>query len=345
MALRLPEKQLSNDAIQRKTPRDNTQMIMQAMGNNPYARAIDQITPVIANALQMRAQLRQQAQEAAAVSKSLESGVISSDVGDPNTMLKIYEAQTNRSKIRPDLPPIYLRPNKSGGFLDAITGEPVLEVDPNRKYQVLQGEGDQERISGNLEIRKQTRLDKNTQALSKRIEDLGVPEAITQFETLNRLIPKEGEIPGFGVVAGSFPSVMLSPEGRSIRQSVAALQNVKIKDRSGAAVTPPEFVRLKEEFGTGKLKTPEQLRQGLDQALMAYRERTRNALAGFDNETRREYLSRENVVDPLSILSSYGFGGIQTNQGIQQTGQGVQSAPVVGGTFNGSKVIGVRKIK
>lgn len=102
MALRLPEKQLSNDAIQRRVPRDNSQMIMQAMGNNPYARAIDQITPVIANALQMRAQLRQQAQDAAAVSKALETGVISPDIRDPNVMLNIYEAQTARSKIRPE---------------------------------------------------------------------------------------------------------------------------------------------------------------------------------------------------------------------------------------------------
>ena len=91
--------------------------------------------------------------------------------------------------------------------------------------------------------------------------------------------------------------------------AVQGLQNVKIKDRSGAAVTPPEFVRLAQELGTGKFKTDDELRQGLNQALSSYRERVRNVMAGFDDETKDAYLSREGVENPLEVLSGFDFGG------------------------------------
>lgn len=309
--------------------------IIAVKGRNPIGESLPMFGKVISDAMVQRAQLRQMGAQTAAIERAMGSNPGSLSGMEPEQAMTFAKLQNEMNlqamkRQEKELPPIYISPNQAGGFSDAFTGEAIVSPDPSRKYQLFQDQTAQnERTFGNLEVRKQQRLDKNTQALSKRIEDLGVPEAITQFETLNRLIPKEGEIPGFGMVAGSVPSVMLSPEGRSVRQAVAALQNVKIKDRSGAAVTPPEFVRLKEEFGTGKLKTSEQLRQGLDQALMAYRERTRNALAGFDDETRSEYLGRENVVDPLAVLSSYSFGGLPTNQGRQQPGQGVRSAPVI----------------
>ena len=326
--------------------------IISVKGRNPVGESLPMFGKVLSDAMVQRANLIKMGQQTAAIERAMGAAPGSLNGMDAEQGLEFAKMQNELQKEamkrqQQELPPIYITPNSNGGFSNAFTGEQIRAQDPTRKYQLFQDQSAQnERISGNLEVRKLQRLDKNTQALSKRIEDLGVPEALTQFETLNRLIPKEGAIPGFGMVEGSVPSFLLSPEGRSIRQSVAALQNVKIKDRSGAAVTPPEFVRLREEFGTGKLKTEQQLRQGIDQALMAYRERTRNALAGFDNETRSEYLNRENVVDPLAVLSSYSFGGLQMNNKTQPSeNQEQSSVPAVGGTFNGQKVVGVRRVR
>lgn len=193
---------------------------------------------------------------------------------------------------------------KGEGFINPLNGEPIV-YDPTKKYQVINDPS----TNPNLGIREETLLAKNTQTLAKRIEDMGTPEAITQFKTISSLIPKEGNVPGYGRAESLVPSFLLSDEGRALRQAVQGLQNVKIKDRSGAAVTPPEFVRLREEFGTGKLKTVEQLRQGLNQAVSAYRERVRNAFAGFDENTKSEYLSRNQMDNPLDTLSSFDFGG------------------------------------
>lgn len=183
-----------------------------------------------------------------------------------------------------------------------------------------------ESMNENLNARKETLSARNTQALSKRIEDLGVPEAITQFQIIAQLIPKSGDVPGFGPMESLVPGMIAGDDARALRQAVQALQNVKIRDRSGAAVTAPEFVRLREEFGTGKFKTEEQLRQGLNQAVAAYRERVRNAMAGFDDETKSEYLSRDNIANPLDVLSSFDFsaGSGAVSSGKNWAGSGIK---------------------
>lgn len=313
MGVQLPQKNLSNDEIKRRQFVDNSQAMISVRGNNPYAKAIDQLAPIIANALIQRQQMKEQARQAALVRESLAKGAVSEGIENPSTILDTYKAISNRSK------------QDGVGKRSYTVLETEFRKDPE-KYRLLESSGvdlkiikddspeESARIFGNLEVRKQQRLDKNTQALSKRLEDIGTPEAITQFDTLSKLIPKEGDVPGIGVVEGSLPSYMLSPEGRAVRQAIATLQNVKIKDRSGAAVTVPEFERLREEFGTGKFKTVAQLRQGLDQALKAYTERTRNTLSGFDKETKDAYFERENTINPLSVLSSYSFGSALSNK-------------------------------
>lgn len=160
-----------------------------------------------------------------------------------------------------------------------------------------------------LQEREDERGDKRVERFSKTVEDLGVPEAITQFRTLQNLLPAVGEdIPGIGVWDGNIPELLISQKGKDIRQAVQALANVKIKDRSGAAVTPQEFTRFLSEFGQGNFKTEQQLRNGLQQALKAYGERTRNAYAGFDKSVRSQYHENQGVDDYLTTLDSINFG-------------------------------------
>lgn len=148
------------------------------------------------------------------------------------------------------------------------------------------------------------------QKFSKSIDDLGIPEAVTQMKTLSSLLPKPGgDIPGVGVVDSLKPDLLAGDKARAIRQAVAGIQNIKIKDRSGAAVTPPEFVRLAQEFGSGRLKTEDQFRQGLQTALNTYRERLRNTFAGFTPEVRGAYFQNQDIDDYLKTLEGYSFGG------------------------------------
>lgn len=66
MALRLPESRQS-EAPRPQRRKVDTEAILRVMGNNPYAQAIDNITPVLSEALKQRAQARKMAQQQAAL--------------------------------------------------------------------------------------------------------------------------------------------------------------------------------------------------------------------------------------------------------------------------------------
>lgn len=242
---------------------------------------------------------------------------------DPINFLRERASRKNETKIKVRLSEVI--PN--------ITPELDRELDLS-EGQVLQLQGALDRrdqakaLAQEREIARQERaqqarerqegmtsrnVDLQVQKFSKNVEDLGIPEAVTQFKAIQKLIPKEGDIPGFGMAEGLVPGFAASESARAARQAVAALQNVKIKDRSGAAVTPPEFERLKEEFGSGKFKTEAQLRQGIQQAVSAYRERLRNAFAGYRPEIRGQYFENQNIDDYLQTLDAINFGGVQSS--------------------------------
>jgi hypothetical protein len=65
MAIRLP--QYRSSGAPRYSQSDDTQLILQTLGQNPYARAIEDLTPLISQALQRRAELKRQSSEIAAL--------------------------------------------------------------------------------------------------------------------------------------------------------------------------------------------------------------------------------------------------------------------------------------
>lgn len=197
--------------------------------------------------------------------------------------------------------------DQNGNAFDVFTRKPITERVQGVTYKNV-ALPTTARSDAN-EFKQQKRIDDNTLKLSRALDSVGGIEAITQFKTISEIIPKSGDIPGYGAAESLVPNALAGKEARSLRMAVQGLQNVKIKDRSGAAVTPPEFVRLAQELGTGKFKTDDELRQGLNQALSSYRERVRNVMAGFDDETKNAYLSREGVENPLDVLSGFDFGG------------------------------------
>jgi hypothetical protein len=105
---------------------------------------------------------------------------------------------------------------------------------------------------------------------------------------VNELLSKTGNIPGFGT--GAFlPDVLVGAQGREVRQLVQTLTNITLKDRSGAAVTTPEFERLKKELGTSLGKTDQDLIRGLVNFRKGLTSVVNSALGGMDEQDLNRY--------------------------------------------------------
>lgn len=89
---------MSDDVLRPRPPVDNTRDIVAIRGNNPYARAIDQLAPIIANALIQRQQMKEQAKNAALVRQSIEQGRVAEGITSPETMLDTYKAIAPRDR-------------------------------------------------------------------------------------------------------------------------------------------------------------------------------------------------------------------------------------------------------
>lgn len=174
-------------------------------------------------------------------------------------------------------------------------------------------------------------LDKKVTAFSTQLDKTNIP----QFESLLSDIEadiarfQKGDIPGYGPVSGNLPQFMLTREGQMLRQKIAQLQNLTLKDRSGAAVTNQELQRLLNEIGTGVFSTDDQLRSGLANVRRNLDAVKRNVVAGVDEATLREYQAR---------------GGLPLTRGEPPKGASTSTTSetrkvVRTGTFNGRKVV------
>ncbi|MBB4226025.1 hypothetical protein [Variovorax guangxiensis] len=140
-------------------------------------------------------------------------------------------------------------------------------------------------------------LEKKVTAFSTQLDKTNIP----QFEALLGDIEAEvskysqrGDIPGYGAT-GSLPQFLLSSEGKELRQKIAQLQNLTLKDRSGAAVTNQELQRYLNEIGTGAFANDKQLLTGLAQVRRNLNAVKQNVVAGVDDATLNEYQQRGGI--------------------------------------------------
>lgn len=162
-------------------------------------------------------------------------------------------------------------------------------------YQQIQVDLANQRLDEAKEAKKTKQdenIDKKVTKYSETLEKTNVPKAVSQLESVYSKLPPKGDVPGYGLVEGRFPDLAAGEKGRDLRQTVMALFNIELKDRSGAAVTDTELQRLKDEFGSGAWKTEDQLRKGIALYQARLKEVIRNIEAGVDPEASSEYIKR-----------------------------------------------------
>jgi hypothetical protein len=136
------------------------------------------------------------------------------------------------------------------------------------------------------------RVDKKVTAFSAQLDKTNVPQFESLLSDVEADIAKVKDIPGYGGIMGNLPTYLQSEEGRALRQKIATLRNLTLKDRSGAAVTNQELSRLLEELGTGMLKSDADLKRGLAGVRKNLDAVKQNVVAGVDDATLNEYQQR-----------------------------------------------------
>lgn len=137
---------------------------------------------------------------------------------------------------------------------------------------------------------------------STQLEHTGIPQADQTLSTIEGIMSKypPGKLPGYGRVEGLLPSSALSEDGQVLRQAVAQLANVNLKQRSGAAVTAQEYTRFKNELGNSTFMPEERIRQGIGQMRSLVEAQKKNAQAGVSDEVLNAYEGSGGM--PLSYL-------------------------------------------
>ena len=156
-----------------------------------------------------------------------------------------------------------------------------------------------ESIGGKMVLAKPPTI---TSKESDRLKDVrdavvksGAADTVTAMnqaeEDILRELNKTGNIPGFG--SGRFlPDILVGQTGRNIRASVQKLMNITLKDRSGAAVTEQELLRLQKELGVAMGRTDQDLIQALVNFRKQLNSSTGVALGGIDEKDLNTYFEK-----------------------------------------------------
>ena len=163
--------------------------------------------------------------------------------------------------------------------------------------------------------KEQIRQEKQVESIGKFVEKTGISEARGALDMATSLIDEmkgvkgdggkegKGDIEGYGLWDSKLHDTLTSKKGVQLRQAVNNLFNVKLQQRSGAAVTINELNRLKAEFGAGMWNTESALISGLRQYKKLLSDYTRNVGSSFPKDARKLYESRSGmsfgVTDPL----------------------------------------------
>lgn len=187
--------------------------------------------------------------------------------------------------------------NISQVYTDPTTGN-LIKVDRRDSNQ-----NNNEIVSkGN---KQEERLETRVTDLSEALEKSGILEMSGIFNLVDKqILQTEGDIPGIGGT-GKVPAILLSTEGLKNRQLLSQLQNITLKNRSGAAVTAPEFDRLKTELGTGVISGDREVKNALIRMKQLFDDHTKKVRAGYSDEVNALYDKRVNLPAGGSLRLKY----------------------------------------
>ena len=99
----------------------------------------------------------------------------------------------------------------------------------------------------------QSSVDERMQKIGKAVKDSKLQEADDALRELENYIvqlKREGyeNLPGIGFIQGKVPGPLVSKQGLKLRALLSKYENITLKARSGAAVTPSEFTRVQSEL-------------------------------------------------------------------------------------------------
>ena len=102
-------------------------------------------------------------------------------------------------------------------------------------------------------------VDDRMQKLGNAVKESKLQEADDALREIENYIAelfRQGytNLPGIGTAQGRVPGIALSDEGAKLRALLAKYENITLKVRSGAAVTPSELLRVQNELA-GAIKT------------------------------------------------------------------------------------------
>ena len=192
--------------------------------------------------------------------------------------------------------------HEASGTLVDLMNEQIKKIGKKRtKDTTIETEEEvtEELPSGTGELDEFT-LNEKVEEIGKEWIDSDIDILLGSLREIDKVIPPTGDIPGFGRLEGSLPDWLAGKDGRNVRRQLQRLFNIELKKRSGAAVTPPELERLREEFAQGFFKTEDELRQAIQEYKNILKAHANGILGAWVPEAKDRYLEQSQI--DLSVL-------------------------------------------
>lgn len=179
----------------------------------------------------------------------------------------------------------------SGGFDQDFKTQQLADLNQQRETNNAFRQQQQEQQQAQRDQQNQFKVQNQAMQFGNAMEKSGIPQAQAALDTIDSILSKypEGKVPGYGRAEGLLPDFLTSQDGQQLRQAVATLANVQLKQRSGAAVTDQEMRRFKQELGTGTAVPEDRLRQGIQQMRNLIEANKRNYAASAPQDVIDQY--------------------------------------------------------
>lgn len=244
--------------------------------------------------------------------------------GKPEVAATMFKAQEDRaarlqqSKDINELKKLTLEQNHEL-TMQRLTGEAERRAETERHNKAMEAlQGQNAEMNGmfktmmlDLQKQKLDRLSdektkKDVQQLSKVIETAKLNDQNAVLSAAENAVKNPAVLSAATGLGSMRPDFTLPTEVALGKQAISKLFNIELKNRSGAAVTIPEFERLKDEYGQGLFKKPEQLAGAIKQARALLTKHYQSVAAGFDPSTLKAYnenlagLGGMPVIEPIA---------------------------------------------